>query len=147
MTGRFLPALILVVSLVPLASACGEQKTDAKAPGQEDLLTSVAPEYREGAKLFVERCSGCHSMGLVGAEGGSMDPKSTETPDGPNFNVRKETADNVRYALRNGGFTGKIMPKNLVTGEQADAVAEFLERYAGYAKKDDRQPDGNTRAE
>ena len=138
---------MLVAALVPLASACGQQETDAKGPGQEDRLTSVAPEYREGAKIFVERCSGCHSLGIVGAEGGSMSPKTTEPVDGPNFNVRKETADNVRYALRNGGFTGKIMPKNLVTGEQADAVAEFLERYAGYGSKDDRKPDGNSRAE
>lgn len=146
MTVRILPALLLTAALLPFATGCGEQDTDAKAPGQEAKLTSVAPQYREGAKLFVERCSGCHNLGLVGAEGGSLKPTNTEVVDGPNFNVRKETVDNVLYALRNGGFSGKIMPPNLVSGEEARKVAEFLSYYAGYGGIHDRTPEGNSRA-
>jgi len=145
MPRRILPALILCLCAVTLASGCGEQDTDAKGPGQEEMLTSVAPQYREGAKIFVERCSGCHNLGLVGAEGGSLKPVNTEKVDGPNFNVRKETVDNVLYALHNGGFSGKIMPKGIVTGEEAQQVAEFLAYYAGYAGIHDRTPDGNSR--
>ena len=145
MTRRILPALILCVFTVAFASGCGEQDTDAKAPGQEDRLASVAPQYREGAKIFVERCSGCHSLGLVGAEGGALKPTNTEIVDGPNFNVRKESVDNVLYALHHGGFSGKIMPKGLVTGEEAQKVAEFLAYYAGYGGIHDRTPDGNSR--
>ena len=33
-----------------------------------------------------------------------------ERVDGPNLNQRKETTDDVLYAIRNGGFSGAIMP-------------------------------------
>ena len=145
MPRRILPAVLLTLALAPLVSGCSE-KTDAKLPGTESKLTSVAPEYRAGAKMFVERCSGCHSLGLVGAEGGSMKPVDSEKVDGPNFNVRKETVDNVLYALRNGGFTGQIMPPNIAVGQDAKNLALFLQQYAGYGSKQDRQPDGNSRA-
>jgi mono/diheme cytochrome c family protein len=145
MTCRILPLLISTVLFVPLASGCGTQETDAKGPGTIDELTSVAPQYREGAKIFVERCSGCHNLGLVGSEGGSLKPVDTERVDGPNFNVRRETRENVLYALHNGGFSSKYMPAGLATGEEAEAVADFLAYYAGFGQKNDRTPDNNTR--
>jgi hypothetical protein len=37
----------------------------------------------------------------------------------------------VLYAIRNGGFSGAIMPANIVVGEDADAVADFLAKYSG----------------
>ena len=104
------------------------------------MLTSVAPEYRKGAKLFVERCSGCHTLGIVGAEGGALKVMGSEKVDGPNFNVRKETEDNVLYALHNGGFGGNIMPPNIVVGQDAKDVAKFLAKYAGHGAVNDRQP-------
>ena len=35
------------------------------------------------------------------------------------------------FAIRNGGFSGAIMPANIVVGRDARDVALFLERYAG----------------
>jgi hypothetical protein len=37
----------------------------------------------------------------------------------------------VLFAIRNGGFSGAIMPANIVTGEDAEAVATFLDQYSG----------------
>jgi seryl-tRNA synthetase len=37
----------------------------------------------------------------------------------------------VLYAIRNGGFSGAIMPQNIVTGAQAQEVAAFVAKYAG----------------
>jgi hypothetical protein len=54
-----------------------------------------------------------------------------ERTNGPNFNVRQVSADDALYAIRNGGFSGSIMPANIVVGEQADLVADFLEQYSG----------------
>ena len=54
-----------------------------------------------------------------------------ERTDGPNFNIRKENRDDVLFAIRNGGFSGAIMPANVVVGRDAEAVALFVERYAG----------------
>ena len=35
------------------------------------------------------------------------------------------------YAIRNGGFSGAIMPENIVVGKEANDVAAFLAKYAG----------------
>ena len=35
------------------------------------------------------------------------------------------------FAIRNGGFSGAIMPVNIVVGEEAEAVADFLSEYSG----------------
>jgi len=37
----------------------------------------------------------------------------------------------VTYAIQNGGFSGAIMPENIVTGEEMRQVAAFLAKYAG----------------
>jgi len=37
----------------------------------------------------------------------------------------------VLFAIRNGGFSGAIMPANIVVGRDAEDVALFVERYAG----------------
>ena len=35
------------------------------------------------------------------------------------------------YAIGNGGFSGAIMPENIVVGREAKDVACFLEKYSG----------------
>ena len=37
----------------------------------------------------------------------------------------------VLYAIQNGGFSGAIMPQNVVVGQQAIDVAKFVATYAG----------------
>ena len=53
------------------------------------------------------------------------------TTNGPNFNIRKENAEQVLFAIRNGGFSGAIMPENIVVGNEAQEVAQFLAAYSG----------------
>ncbi|HWI70675.1 MAG TPA: c-type cytochrome [Baekduia sp.] len=131
MTRRPLIALTALSIAAAGAIGCGQEKGDVKQPG--GTITTVAPEYQAGAKLFVERCSGCHSLGVVGAEGGALVVKDRERVDGPNFNVRKEDRESILYAIRNGGFSGAIMPQDIVVGKEAEQVADFLARYAGHA--------------
>ena len=45
--------------------------------------------------------------------------------------MRKESRDDVLFAIRNGGFSGAIMPANIVVGDDAEAVADFLAEYSG----------------
>lgn len=101
------------------------------ACGSEEISISKSDPYYKGAEIFSQRCSGCHSLSVVGAHGSNIKASDKEITDGPNFNQRRETEANVLYALRNGGFSGKIMPQNIVTGEEAKAVAAFLAKYAG----------------
>jgi mono/diheme cytochrome c family protein len=127
------PAIVLAaLSLAVAAVGCGQERGDVKQPGA--TVPTVEPQYEAGAKLFVERCSGCHNLGVVGAEGGALQVKDRERVDGPNFNVRHEDVQSVLYALRNGGFSGAIMPQDIVVGKDAQQVAEFLAHYAGHGK-------------
>jgi mono/diheme cytochrome c family protein len=103
---------------------CGQRSIDV--PKRETAL-------HHGAELFNERCSGCHSLDAANARGSAPQGVvgKSERTDGPNFNVRKENRDDVLFAIRNGGFSGAIMPANVVVGRDADDVALFVERYAG----------------
>jgi mono/diheme cytochrome c family protein len=128
------PLIVLATLSIAAAGAvgCGQEKGDVKQPNVK--ITTVEPQYEPGAKLFVERCSGCHTLGVVGAEGGALKVTDRERVDGPNFNVRKEDKNAILYAIRNGGFSGAIMPQDIVVGKQADQVADFLAKYAGHGK-------------
>ena len=129
MSRRPLIGLLTAVAVAAAAIGCGTEKNDIKQPGVR--ITGVASQYETGAKLFVERCSGCHNLDLVGAEGGAQKVRDRERVDGPNFNVRKEDVNSVLYAIRNGGFSGAIMPQDIVVGKEAGDVAAFLAHYAG----------------
>jgi len=116
-----LGAIALLFACSLLAGACGTQGIQ---------VARTSPYYR-GAVLFHDRCSGCHTLGVVGAEGSASSIKDRVRTNGPNFNVRKENVEQVLYAIRNGGFSGAIMPQNIVLGDDAQAVAEFLAKYSG----------------
>jgi cytochrome c551 len=122
--GRRLAVSGALVAVAAGAVACGSQ-------GISDEIKSEPANVQHGALLFSERCSGCHTLGVVGAQGTTGNVRQRERVDGPNFNTRHETADNVLYAIRNGGFSGAIMPENIVVGQDANDVAAFLSKYAG----------------
>jgi mono/diheme cytochrome c family protein len=90
-------------------------------------LADTDPGYN-GAELFSQRCAGCHSLDAAGAQGSANRAVRNQ---GPNLNQRKESVADVIYAIRNGGFSGAIMPQNIVTGDEANAVAAFVAKYAG----------------
>jgi len=101
------------------------------ACGTQGIQVPKTSPYHAGAVLFQERCSGCHTLSVVGAQGSATSIKDRVRTNGPNFNVRKENVQQVLYAIRNGGFSGAIMPQNIVVGSEAQAVAEFLAAYSG----------------
>ena len=101
------------------------------ACGSQGIQVSSSSPYYHGAVLFSERCSGCHTLSVVGAQGSATSIKNRLRTNGPNFNIRKENAEQVLFAIRNGGFSGAIMPENIVLGGDAQAVASFLAQYSG----------------
>jgi mono/diheme cytochrome c family protein len=109
------------VLLAALGAGCGSQGIQ---------ISSTSP-YHHGAVLFRDHCSGCHTLSVVGAQGSATNIKNRLPTNGPNFNNRKENVEQVLYAIRNGGFSGAIMPENIVVGEDAQAVASFLAQYSG----------------
>jgi mono/diheme cytochrome c family protein len=93
-------------------------------------LADNDPDY-EGAELFVEHCSGCHTFEAAGTEGSASKVATSENKDGPNFNQRKESEEDVLFAIENGGFSSGPMPQNIVTGEDAKKIAAFIAKYSG----------------
>lgn len=122
----------LAVTVAALAFAgCGEE---IDVPdGETAFLQGETVDVREGAELFRERCSGCHTIDAAASRGSKPEGQVSggERTNGPNFNTRKVKADDALFAIRNGGFSGAIMPANIVVGSEALAVAAFLERYSG----------------
>lgn len=110
----------LAVAAILGLSACGF--------GEEGISVSKSePEYK-GAQLFAANCSGCHTLSAAGAQGTGN--RGTRT-QGPNLDQRKETLESALFAIENGGYSGAIMPQNIVVGEEADAVARFVAKYSG----------------
>ena len=101
------------------------------ACGSQGIKVAKTSPYYHGAVLFLDHCSGCHTLSVVGAQGSATSINNRVRTNGPNFNIRKENAEQVLYAIRNGGFSGAIMPQNIVLGEEAQAVANFLAQYSG----------------
>ncbi len=117
----------------PAAFLCALAAVIAAGCGGEIEVPEDQTAAHEGAVLFNERCSGCHSLDGANAYG-SKPPgalQGGERTNGPNFNVRQVSRDDALYAIRNGGFSGAIMPANIVVGEDADLVADFLAEYSG----------------
>jgi mono/diheme cytochrome c family protein len=117
--------------LRPLAAALVATVLFAGCQQQEIEVDSSADE--KGAELFSERCSGCHTLSAASAQGSKPEGQVSggERTNGPNFETRKVQKDDVLFAIRNGGFSGAIMPANIVVGSEAEDVALFVERYAG----------------
>ena len=103
----------------------------AVACGSSSIQLAEDDPNHAGAKIFVERCGACHTLSVAGTQGSSTKVTDKENVDGPSFDDRKETVDDVLYAIQNGGFSGAIMPENIVTGQEAREVGEFLAKYAG----------------
>jgi mono/diheme cytochrome c family protein len=101
------------------------------ACGSQGIQIANTSPYHRGAVLFRDHCSGCHTLAVVGAQGSATSISNRVKTNGPNFNIRKENVEQALYAIRNGGFSGAIMPENIVVGEDAQAIAAFLTQYSG----------------
>jgi mono/diheme cytochrome c family protein len=123
------PLLVLTASLLA-AVALG-------ACGTEGIQVSESDPNYAGAELFSERCGGCHTLDAAGTQGSANRALRNQ---GPNLNERVESTDDVLYAIRNGGFTGAIMPQNIVVGDEAEAVARFVAATAGTDVNRPRRP-------
>jgi mono/diheme cytochrome c family protein len=88
---------------------------------------------RAAAESFNQHCSGCHTLKPANSYGSKPEGqlKPGERTNGPSFDQRKVSRSDALYAIRNGGFSGAIMPANIVTGREADQLAEYLAKYSG----------------
>ena len=121
--------VLIAISLAATAggvSACGEQGISSKLTG----------ESREAAEIFVERCSGCHTLNVAGTEGSTTNVRTREYKDGPNFDQRKVTENCALYAIRNGGFSSGPMPQDIVVGRGRRDARPLPGRVLGQRRRD-----------
>jgi mono/diheme cytochrome c family protein len=113
-----------MLAVAVLASACGSQTVHA--PSGDAAL-------QHGATLFNQRCGGCHTLSYAATHGSAQNVRTAQFNNGPNFDIRCERpVARVLYAIANGGFSGVIMPQNIVVGQDAIDVAQFVAKYAGH---------------
>jgi mono/diheme cytochrome c family protein len=109
---------LIAVAVLATAAGCGTQGIQ---------VSDNDPNYA-GAQIFSERCAGCHTLTPAGTEGSG---NRSQRQQGPNLDQRTESMSDVLFAIRNGGFSGAIMPQNIVVGPDAEKVAAFVAKYAG----------------
>jgi mono/diheme cytochrome c family protein len=128
-------AACLAAGLASLALAvgCGDNGSDTVeqqtatvgAPEAPDVEQPLSPAQIHGRDLFVQHCGSCHTFDAAGTVG----------QIGPNLDDIAINEGDVLYAIKNGGGrhakgqeTGPSgnMPRNLVTGKDAQDVAAFV---------------------
>jgi mono/diheme cytochrome c family protein len=126
------PVKLVLVSIAMVAAA-GVLSACAVSFGAQTIKVakSQGPLY-QGAVLFNQRCAGCHTLSYAATHGSASNVRTAQYNNGPNFDQRCERpAVRVLYAIENGGFSGAIMPQNIVVGNQAREVAMFVATYSG----------------
>jgi cytochrome c551 len=124
----------LIVTVLVLAAALG---LAACGFGEEKISVAEDNPNYNGAVLFATRCAGCHTLSAAGTQGSA---NRSARVQGPNLDERTETYDDALFAIQNGGFSGAIMPQNIVVGEEAEAVARFVAEYAGEETEESARP-------
>jgi mono/diheme cytochrome c family protein len=115
------PILVVVLGLAVPALVIADRKAGEGATGR---LATVTPNatVKKGKDLFRSTCWSCHSLAAAGARGVT----------GPNLDqVGAINKARVLSAIKIGGTGQGRMPKNLLQGEDANAVAEYVSRVAG----------------
>ncbi len=123
--GRAFPAVIVLLYLalgvaVPAVVIASRGESEG---GVGPLRTEEASKADErGKELFMSTCKSCHNLDAVQAEGVT----------GPDLDeLGQLDAKRVRNAIKNGGTGQDRMPANLLQGQDAHDVANYVARVAG----------------
>ncbi|MEA2391277.1 MAG: hypothetical protein QOK31_1386 [Solirubrobacteraceae bacterium] len=113
----FLVLYIALGLVVPAALLIGNHESKAKAAGQR-----LSRQDERGSKLFGEVCGTCHTLAAARTSG----------KVGPNLDQLRPPKGLVLDAMANGRQRGNgTMPANLLSGDDAEAVADYVSRVAG----------------
>jgi mono/diheme cytochrome c family protein len=124
-TGIFVGLLILVVGLgLPaLVLAVNANSHAKKGPGGVDLTTAQA----NGRELFAKNCSTCHTLAASNAVG-RVGPNLDELASAQGKNGYKLVLNAIQRGRANGNGN---MPANLLQGEDAKDVADYVSAVSG----------------
>ena len=108
--GLAVPALVI---------ADREPAEGGTAPLRDEAASS---ELEDGKELFRQTCASCHTLAAANARGVT----------GPDLDgIGEMTVERVTTAIRVGGTGQKRMPAELLEGDDAKSVAEYISAVAG----------------
>jgi mono/diheme cytochrome c family protein len=98
--------------------------------GEEASPSSVSPQLQGGKELFVTNCGSCHTLYKAGTDG-VVGPDLDEilAPPAPTPPEPSTVKPRVAAAIENG-VAGR-MPAGILSGPQAEEVADFVSQVAG----------------
>lgn len=128
-------ATLLLIGLMAMslvAAGCGgddtaDTGTDSGATAAATEATSDSGDKADDAvdedakNTFTSTCGSCHALADAGTKGAT----------GPDLDDLKPDTAKVEAAIKNGGASGTTMPKELLKGEEATAVSEYVSSVAG----------------
>jgi mono/diheme cytochrome c family protein len=116
--GAAVGAVVLLIGIVVPALVLGAGRNADKAPGGVELNAAQV----HGRQVFHERCSMCHTLSAANAV----------AKVGPSLDALRPPKALTLDAVAKGRAQGRgQMPAALVDGEDAQAVAAFIEKVAG----------------
>jgi cytochrome c6 len=110
-----------------------------------DGLTSEGADVPNGKALFIQTCGSCHTLREADTEGSTVNPIGAPNLDdafaGPRMEGFEESSieEVVRHQIE---YAADPMPRNLVKGEEADAVAAYVAEVAANPKAKVDAPPG-----
>ncbi len=110
-------AVICVVGL-PFWALAKVGSSDASPEG------SVPASDRQGLELFQINCGACHTLAAAGTDGIVGPDLDVRFGTGSKSSLEKSTYSTVLTTIQNG--LGGRMPKGILRGAQAKAVAQFV---------------------
>jgi cytochrome c553 len=123
--GRLFPIVIVVIYVaLGIAVPAAVIAARGEAEGGVGALRTEQPtaQLEDGKELFISTCKSCHTLGAVQATGVT----------GPNLDeLGGLDQERVLNAIENGGTGQNRMPAGLLQGEDAEAVAAYVEQVAG----------------
>jgi sulfite dehydrogenase len=107
----------------PAETGGGETTTGGgeAAAGEQAGAGGGATASAEGKQIFTQSCGTCHTLSDAGTQGNV----------GPVLDELKPDKARVASAIENGGAGSGAMPANIVTGKEAEAVAQYVSSVAG----------------
>jgi mono/diheme cytochrome c family protein len=129
---RSAAACLAAGAIVALASCGGgndsdtvEQHTSSSgAPESADVEQPLSAAEQHGRELFVQNCGSCHTLDAAGTVG-QIGPNLDEIAINEGDVLSAIRTGGGRHSRGSGGQTG-TMPRNLVTGQDAQDVAAFV---------------------
>jgi mono/diheme cytochrome c family protein len=121
----------VIFGLVVLVLGVGIPAWAITTEGSESASSEEVPsDLQEGKDLFVTNCGACHTLATAGTDG-VIGPDLDELLAPPSASAPAPNTIKPRVlSAINNGVRGR-MPKGVVSGQQAEEVANFVAQVAG----------------